>query len=321
MLQIQNILWGDIVEEIKDNKSVVTSYRLAQDTKDKLQQQLKDLGMTQEQYFNKVVSVMELENVKKNSFLSKDTTIIQSNLDAILNSFISIADSSNNLIANKDAELEALKNKYKDMLSDKESLITEQKQELHEAYSNLVVVQNESKEHENKLLNTKIEYNKQLEQLGINIKDKNLIVEEYKSKNDMLLSDLKDYKQYKIELEEYKKLLADAQARSIDLSNSIKDKDYNIAQLEKSLERLPQEHQKELEQLKKESEFNIKVAVAEVREELNNKFSEAQAKHNEEIEQYQAKYRTLLEELEKARNIPKATTKTTKKDNATDQNK
>src|SRR5665647_1058842 len=118
------------MEDIKENKNVVTSYRLAQNTKDKLQQQLKDLGLTQEQYFNKVVGLMELENVKQNSFLSKDTTIIQTNLDAILNSFISVADGSNNLIGNKDIELEELKNTYKNMLSDKEVSITQQNQEL-----------------------------------------------------------------------------------------------------------------------------------------------------------------------------------------------
>ena len=69
------------MEEVKENKSIVTSYRLSQETKEKLQQQLKDLGLTQEQYFNKVVSTMELENVKQNSFLSMDTTVIQSNLE------------------------------------------------------------------------------------------------------------------------------------------------------------------------------------------------------------------------------------------------
>jgi hypothetical protein len=71
---------------------------------------------------------LELKNVKHNSFLSKDTTIIQSNLDAMLNSFISIADGSNTLIGNKDVELEELKIKYKNMLSDKENSITKQKQ-------------------------------------------------------------------------------------------------------------------------------------------------------------------------------------------------
>ena len=111
--------------EHEASKNVVTSYRLSEDTKGKLQQQLKDLGLTQEQYFNKVVSLMEVENVKQNSFLSKDTTIIQSNLDAILNSFINISDNSNNLINNKDLEIEEQKEKYKNMLLNKENSITE----------------------------------------------------------------------------------------------------------------------------------------------------------------------------------------------------
>ena len=294
------------MEEIKENKSIVTSYRLSQDTKDKLQQQLKDLGMTQEQYFNKVVSFMELENVKQNSFLSKDTTMIQSNLDSILNAFISIADGSNSLINNKDAELEVLKAKYKDMLSDKESCITEQKQELQDVYSNLLVVQNEEKENKNELITIRTEYTKQLEQLDSNLKDKHLIVEEYKNKNDMLLSDLAEYKQYKVELEEYKKLLADAQARNIVKDNIIKDNDYNINQLNKSLEKLNQDNQKELETLKKENQLNIRLEVAEAKEELNNKLSQEQLKYNKEIEQYQNKYKSLLEELEKKRTTPKA---------------
>lgn len=293
------------MDELKENKSIVTSYRLAQDTKDKVQQQLKDLGLTQEQYFNKVVSLMELENVKQNSFLSKDTTVIQSNLDAILSAFISIADSSNNLISNKDAELEALKNKYKDMLSDKESSITLQKQELQQVYSNLNVLQNEYEAHKNELFSIRIENNKQIEQLEGNLRDKNLIVEEYKGKNDMLLSDLAEYKQYKTEVEQYKKLLSDSQAKTIDKDNIIKDNEYNINQLKKSLDKVNLDNQKEIETLKKENQLNIKLAVAEAKEELNNKLSLEQLKYNKEIEEYQNKYKSLLEELEKVRNTSK----------------
>jgi hypothetical protein len=262
------------MDEVKENKSIVTSYRLNQETKDKLQRQLKDLGMTQEQYFNKVVSSMELGNVKQNSFLAKDTTIIQSNLDSILNAFISIADSSNNLIGNKDGELQDLKVKYKDMLSDKESFILDQKRELQESYSNLVLAQTENKEYESELSNIKIEHNKQMEQLEGNLKDKNLIVDEYKGKNDDLLSIVAEYKQFKVELQEYKKLLSDSQTRSIDLSNSIREKDYIINQLNKTVEKLPQGYQKDLEQLNKENALNIKLAVSEVKENLNNKLSQ-----------------------------------------------
>jgi hypothetical protein len=293
------------MEDLKENKSIVTSYRLSQDTKDKVQQQLKDLGMTQEQYFNKVVGFMEMENVKQNSFLSKDTTVIQSNLDAILNAFISIADSSNNLMSNKDIELEELNNKYKDMLYDKENSIKLQKQELQDWYINFNELQKENEEHENQLSGIKIEHNKQFEQLDSNLKDKNLIVEEYKNKNDMLLSDLAEYKNHKVQLEEYKKLLADAQTRNIDKDNIIKDNDYNINHLNNGFEKLKQDNQKEIETLKKENQLNIKIEIAEVKESLNNKLSQEQFKHNKEIEEYQTKYKSLLEELEKVRTTPK----------------
>lgn len=299
------------MSENEQVKSIVTSYRLREDTKESLQRQLKDLGLTQEQYFNKVVSLMELENVKQNSFLSKDTTIIQSNLDAILDAFISIADGSNNLIGNKDAELEALKNKYKDMLADKESSITLQKEELQQVYSNLVVLQNQNKENEDKLSIIKIDNDKQLDHLESNLRDKNLIVEEYKSKNDMLLSDLAEYKKFKIEVEQYKNLLADAQAREIDKDNIIKDNDYKINHLNESMEKLKQDNQKELESIKKENELNIKLAVAGIKEELNNKLREEQTKHNSEVETYQAKYKELLEQLEQPKKI---TTKPKKED-------
>jgi len=312
-------LWGDNMDEVKEHKSIVTSYRLSQDTKDKLQQQLKDLGMTQEQYFNKVVGFMELENVKQNSFLSKDTTVIQSNLEAILNAFISIADGSNNLISNKDTELEELKNKYKNMLSDKESYITEQNQKLQNGYTTINVLQKENEEHNNELSSIVIEHNNQLEQLENNLKDKNLIVEEYKNKNDMILSDLAEHKKYKAELEEYKKLLADSQARNIDKDNIIKDNVYNINNLNNGIEKLKQDNQKEVETLKKENQLNIKLAIAEVKEALNNKLGQEQLKHNADIQEYHIKYKLLLEELEKKNITPKVTSKSnakaTKKNN------
>jgi hypothetical protein len=303
------------MEEIKENKSVVTSYRLSQDTKDKLQQQLKDLGLTQEQYFNKVVSTMELENVKQNSFLSKDTTIIQSNLDAILNAFISIADGSNNLINNKDTELEKMKISFKDMLADKEGFIKSQKQELEEWYIRFNKLQKENEEQNKELSSIKNEHSKKLEHLEGNLKDKNLIVEEYKNKNDMILTDLAEHKKYKDELEEYKKLLADAQGRDIDKDNLIKDNDYSINQLNKNIEKITQDNQKELQILKKENQLNVKLAVAEANEKLNEKLGQEQLKHNADIQEYHIKYKLLLEELEKKNITPKVIAKSTKKNN------
>lgn len=283
--------------ENESSKNVVTSYRLSEDTKGKLQQQLKDLGLTQEQYFNKVVSLMELENVKQNSFLSKDTTIIQSNLDAILNSFINISDNSNNLINNKDLEIEDQKAKYKNMLLNKENSITEAKQEFQQAYDNVDLLKKENEDYKNELLSIRVEYNKQLEQLESNLTDKASLINEYKIRNDDLLSIVSEYKQYKPQVEEYKKLLSDAQIKNISTNDIIKNKDLSINELTRSIEKLNQDNQKEMMSQKKENELNKKIAVAEVKEELNNKLNQDQQKHNAEIEEYQTKYKILLGEL------------------------
>jgi hypothetical protein len=152
------------MEKLKENKSIITSCRLSQDAKYNLQQKLKDLRIIQEQYFNKVVKFMELDIVKQDNSLRKDTTIIQCKLEAILNTFISVADGSNILINNKDVDLEILKLKYKNMLSDKENYITEQNQELQKVYSDLIILQKENKKNVDELLSIRIEHNNKMEQ-------------------------------------------------------------------------------------------------------------------------------------------------------------
>ena len=103
-----------------------------------------------------------------------------------------------------------------------------------------------------------------------------------------------------------------------DNNNVIKEKDFTVKELNKTIDTLKQDNLKDLEGLKKESELNIKLAVVEAKEELNNKLNQAQLKHNTEIEEYQNKYKSLLEELEKVRTVHSTTKKTS---NAAAQNK
>ena len=169
--------------ENESNKSTVTSYRLKEDTKADIKRQLDSLGLTQEEYFKKVVSLMELENVKKN------------------NIFINMCEQGNSFLSGKSTELEELKTKYKDMLLIKDNRITEQKQELQDVYIKIDVLQKTNDSNKLELANIRLKNDKQMEQLENNLKDKTLIVEEYKQKNDMLLSNLSEYKEYK---EQYK---------------------------------------------------------------------------------------------------------------------
>lgn len=187
--------------ENESNKTTVTSYRLKEDTKADIRRQLDSLGLTQEEYFKKVVSLMELENVKKNNIFAVNTDELQEITQRIYNIFINVCEQGNSFLSAKDSELEELKTKYKDMLLVKDNRITEQKLELQDINVKLDVLQKTSDSNKLELANIRIKHDKQLEQLESNLKDKTLIVEEYKQKNDMLLGDLAEYKEHK---EQYK---------------------------------------------------------------------------------------------------------------------
>jgi len=270
--------------ENETSKSIVTSYRLKEDTKENIRRQLDSLGLTQEQYFNKVVTMMELENVKQNSFLNKDTTIIQSNLDAILNAFIDIADSSNNLIGNKSTELDQLKSKYKDMLLNKDNIITEQKQELQRVYDNLNMLQIENDKNNNERMDIRLEFNKQLEQLESSLRDKKLILEEYKQKNDLLvnsLSELKEYKNINKTLEEQLELLKREH-------ETLKDTNNKLTNANQSLNN----------KLTNDAEMIQFYKLNNT--ELKDNIKSLESSHNKQIENIKADYEKVLQGQEKA---------------------
>lgn len=290
--------------ENETSKSIVTSYRLSQDTKDKLQQQLKDLGMTQEQYFNKAVSMMELENVKQNNIFAVNTTELQNLTQRIYNLFIGLCEQGNSFLSNKDTELEDLKIKYKDMLLNKDNSITQQNNELQDVYSKLSILQNDNDNNKMSLDNIKLEYDKQLEQMEGNLADKTSLINEYKQKNDDLLSIVSEYKQYKAELEKYKKLLSDAQTINISLNDDIKNKDLNINELTKNLERLKQDNTNNLEKLQEELLFKQDKAILILQQDYQKNVEALNNSHIKEIQEYQHKYKELLDQLETKQNAP-----------------
>lgn len=309
--------------ENETNKSTVTSYRLKEDTKENIKRQLTELGLTQEEYFNKVVSVMELENVKKNNIFAVDATELQQLTQRICNIFIGLCDQGNSFLSNKSEELEQLKNKYKDMLLDKDNSITKQNEELQQVYNNISILQSENDNNKNELMNIKTEYNKQLQQLENNLKDKTLIVEEYKQKNDMLLSDLQEGKQYK---EQYKALQKEMEQLKVD-NESLKDinnkliNDNNLVnnklnnnaemiefyksnntELKADIKVLEQQHKQEIEQYKEEQ-----------KEQLQGQEKTLQSKYEVELSKKDLEIQKLNNTLDQLQHNPR------KKNNKTEQ--
>jgi len=298
--------------ENEQDKSVVGSYRLKTDTKEKLKQQLDQLGITQEQYFSKITTMMELEMVKKTNIFSVNTEELEELTKRIYNIFINMCEQGNTFLNTKDSELEELKNKYKDMLLNKDNRIIELKQELQDANNKLITIQNENGHIRLELVDNKLKHEKQLEQLESNLKDKTLIVEEYKEKNDMLLSDLQEYKEYKNinkqlneQLEQFQNDNRTLLSNTINLENKITrlqgeidnntkmitfyeseidNKNNSINEYKNDIKALDIKKDKEIESIKVNHKKAINDQLKDITEHLSNKYELEIANKDSEIE-------------------------------------
>ncbi|MBK5201416.1 MAG: hypothetical protein JJE21_07765 [Spirochaetaceae bacterium] len=169
----------------------------------------------------------------------------------------------------------------------------------------------------------------QYSQLQESLQDKLTIIKEYQGKNDTLTGILEEYKQFKVEVLEYKKLLEDKKVRNNSLSDDNKNKNFTINNLTKDIENLKEVHEKsineltkaqdqlkdkhlsDLEQLKDKADIKMDKALIELQKSQQEQLTQEQLKHYTDIQEYQNKYKSLLEELENVRTIPKL-----KKDNA-----
>jgi hypothetical protein len=312
---------------------VTFGVKVPEELKEQLQKLMGDSGLAGKDFMQQIINSYTLEKTKENiPAVAEDLKELQGLTQRINNIYLSLGyrienitkaqlEQQQNELYKKDSLISDLQNKNNKSLNDYDVLT--------EAYNNIVNQNNEYLQRVNELTDS-----------NINIK---ALIEEYKGKNDYLLGQMKQFEKYPEQLEEYKKLLSDAQLRNIDKENVIKDKDFNIKELNveietlkkdniKALEQLEKEnsftsitlnkdieklksdninaieestsrHLSEIETLKKENELNIKLVAAEIKEELNNKLNQDQAKHNLEIAEYQSKYKQLLEELEQSKKV------------------
>jgi len=164
------------------------------------------------------------------------------------------------------------------------------------------------------------------------------LIEEYKGKNDMLLNQLKQYEKYPEQLEDTKQLLADSQAKNISLLDNIKDKDFELKEVNKTIidnqnenillsDRLKLDHKKELQEsnriidiskrenlkdrevLIKELTFEKDKSLLELKQIHQVDFEKIQDNYNVKIEKYQSDYKALLEKLEQIDQDKKTTSK------------
>lgn len=200
----------------------------------------KKLGLTGEGFLEELIRTYKSEKTKEQvPAVAEDLKELHTLTRRIDNIYLNLAYRIENInkakeeeiqdvISKKDSIIFEAQNKYNNLNNEHEALI--------EAYNNIVNLNNDAKQQVTQLTNM---YN-----------DNKALVEEYKNKNDMLTGMLQKYEKYPEQIEQYKGLLADAQARHADLTNTLNQRSEEVKHLNETIESLKSANAAALEDLK-----------------------------------------------------------------------
>ena len=285
-----------------DEKSKVLGIRIDTEERKRFDEFVSEEGKNNKDFLNTLLNLYELNKGKvKNINLVGDIDILEGYTNKIHQAFINIIDKLESQKGDIAEDVQKNLQIYKDKVNSLENEI--ESINLMNSINNkeLINVNNDNK-------TLKEQYN----QLQESLQDKLTIIKEYQGKNDTLTGILEEYKQYKVEVEKYKKSLADAQSKNIELKDSIKDKDFIVSNLGKDIENLKEDYEKvinglsksqkqlkdkhieDIQQLKDKASITMDKALLKLQKEQQEQLSQNQLKHNAEIQEYQSKYKSLL---------------------------
>lgn len=301
-----------------DEKITPFSVRMDHEEKERLIRLIQDSGKNNKEFMTSLLNAYDLNKTKVEiPELAQDISALQALTQQINEYYVNIGKRIQTMQKSRDLvftkEIEVYKNTVDTLTIENEKSKIDFT-EIQKAYNNISTDYNEAI--------------KQLKQLQESLKDKNLIVEEYKSKNDTLTGLLNEYKQYKSQIEDYKKDLNDFENKNAELKNNIKEKENVLDNLsitieklkaskENALNELKDKNKSELESLKDKLEIerdrntlqlnkDHQEQLQQIQKENNKeiidyqvKLQEIQDKNNKEISDYQNKYKGLLEEFDK----------------------
>ena len=299
--------------KMADEKSTVLGIRLDAEERKRFDEFVGEEGKNNKDFLNTLLNLYELNKGKvKNVNLVGDIDILEGYTNKIHKAFINIID-----------KLESQKDDISENNQKNLQIYKEKVNNLNDELELIKVINSTNNEKLTLVNNNNATLKDQYTQLQESLQDKLTIIEEYKGKNDTLTGILEEYKQYRVDVEQYKKSLVDTQSKNNELKGIIKDNDFTVNVLNKDIEKLKQEHEKdingltksqehlkdkhieEIEQLKDKANITMDKALLRLQKEQQDQLSQEQLKHNTDIQEYQDKYKSLLEELEKVRLIPR----------------
>lgn len=284
------------------------SVRMEQEDKEKLLKLIQDSGKSNKEFMTSLINIYDLNKAKiEMPEIAQDIEGLEALTKQISDYYVNMGKRIEAIRKSKDIEFAKETEIYKDKIE----TLKDENNNINEKFTNIQEVYNNISSDYDKL-------NKQLLQLQESLNDKNLLVEEYKSKNDTLTDLLSEYKQYKMEIEEYKKSLEASQKQNTNLANELKENNKIIENLKKDLNskvvELGNKYKSNIEALKDRADIEKSKEILVLQKQHQEEIQKINLKNNKTIEEYQSKYKQLLEELEKnkkttAHKVPSQTKK------------
>lgn len=279
-----------------------TSFRVTTIATDKFKELASDLGMTQAEFFDNLISTFELENAKSKIIdRSKEIDEFQSHAQRIVSIYL------NSLQLNQNSE-ERIKEKFCEQLQKKSDLIANLQDQLKDIKENINSFQLEKDAAVKKQIELE-EINKQLQDTT---KAKESLINEYKEKIDTLSTLVNEYKKYKDSIEKVKTELDKEKVQKSDFIYTIKDLELQNVNLNKQI-KMVETNLLEHKQMLKEENRNNKNEILNIKKEykenlknsekiLKNEKEKTERTFEEKLSMEKEKFEIRLEKIELEKN-------------------
>ncbi|MFS0752913.1 hypothetical protein [Oceanobacillus sp. 1P07AA] len=272
-------------------------FKISEDLQQKTQMMIESSGLSNKDWFQKAVALVEQSELKEGSPEHKHDLIeLETHTTRIYELVANMVQRSNYL---KDQSTRELQEK----IEQKESTITEFQEKAKTAIES-------AKEMKTSLEQTKQEVEdleKALEETRVNNENNLDLINQYKEKNDTLTGLVNEYKSYKEDNETLKQMFAEERTQLNDQIAELSEGNVNnisiIEELRKGIEDLTQNNKIEIEQIKERKELEKDKALLETERKYADEITRMSTEHNETVKSLYDEMNNIRKEYEERINM------------------
>ena len=267
--------------------------KVSEELHEKVKNMIENSGDSAKEWFEKAIAISELQSIKQGA------TDYNQDLNELEVHTARIYELVSNMVQRSIYIKDHAVKEISDKLEQKESIIVEYQEKAKVAVEELKQANESIKE----LAQEKIELSKQLESQQSAVENNQLLIHEYKEKNDTLNGLVSKYQSYADENEKLKEQFVSekerlqSQMKEISIQND--DQQDEIKELKNQLQSLKNNHGIELERLVEKTDYEKDKALLGIEKEYQQKLLQANEDYNNKIKEMYENLDSIRKEYER----------------------